>query len=118
MESGSFIRRRFAFAHLAMKKLSVSSLTSAGRPSAPINPVRDWRVLRWILGILFIGILGWNAWALATVMRGEALISNPRSAPTVLDRSALDTIRGVFEARTSEELKYRTGVYKFADPSQ
>jgi hypothetical protein len=83
-----------------------------------IDPTRDWFVLLSLAAIIFAGLIGWNAWAFDTVASGGNIGGPaPKSTP-LFDASTLDAIHALFETRAAEEAKYRTGVYRYTDPSQ
>lgn len=68
--------------------------------------------------ITLAGIIVWNAWAFDIVARGGVIgVPAPKATP-VLDRTSLDAIHTIFTNRAIEEEKYKTGVYRYADPSQ
>ncbi len=87
------------------------------RPSATLDPARDWLVLLILTTIILAGIIVWNVWAFDTVAGGGAIGTPPAKAPATFSQSSLDTIRTIFANRASEEAKYTTGVYSFTDPS-
>lgn len=88
------------------------------RSGMRFDPVRDWLVLLILSLFAFISIVVWNVWAFDTVARGGVIGSPvPKSAP-VFNRSSIDAIHTIFEKRAAEEVKYVTGVYRYADPSQ
>ena len=82
------------------------------------SPMRDWLTLLICGTIALAGIIVWNAWAFDTVANGGTIGSSATSTPAVFDKSSLDAIHNVFVNRAAEEAKYRTGVYRYADPSQ
>lgn len=83
-----------------------------------IDPMRDWLALLIFSVIAFIGIVVWNAWAFDTITSGGVIGRAATSTPAIFDRTLLDVVHAVFEKRATEEAKYRTGVYRYADPSQ
>jgi len=95
-----------------------SGLTNRFRYGHQLNPARDWLVLLTLWLILFAGVVGWNAWAFDTVAGGGTIGAAASSTPPIFNQSSLDSIRVIFDTRVNEELKYTTGVYHFADPSQ
>ncbi len=97
----------------------IKSLFKNGNKDVPTNPTRDWLILLVCATIAFAGIVVWNAWAFDTITRGEAIGSSIATSTTaVFDNSSMNTIHSVFKERAYEEAKYRTGVYRYADPSQ
>lgn len=88
------------------------------RADAPRDPVRDWLVLLISSAIVFAGIIVWNVWAFDTVASGGVIGGAAPGSPPVFSRSSLDAIHAVFEKRAAEEAKYKTGTYRYADPSQ
>lgn len=88
------------------------------RYGSRIDPSRDWLILLALAGIIFAAILAWNAWAFDTVAQGGVIGSPATSTPPIFDQSSLDAIHAVFKDRAAEDLKYVTGVYRYADPSQ
>jgi hypothetical protein len=82
------------------------------------NPPRDWLVLITLSAIALACIVVWNAWAFDTVASGGIIGSVATSSPPVFSSSSLDEINTVFTNRATEEEKYETGSYHFADPSQ
>lgn len=97
---------------------STGSFIKRLRSNASVDPVRDWLVLLTVATIALAGIIVWNVWAFDTVAAGGTIGSPAPEAPAVLNNSSLDTIRTIFENRAAEEAKYRTGTYRYADPSQ
>lgn len=83
-----------------------------------IDPMRDWLALLVCAVMTLAGIIVWNAWAFDTVANGGVIGSSATSTPSVFDDSSLDAIRKTFSTRAEEEVKYRTGIYRYADPSQ
>lgn len=82
------------------------------------DPMRDWLVLITLSTMILAGIVVWNAWAFDTVARGGVIgASSPKSLP-IFDHSSLDVIHTIFTNRAIEEEKYKTGIYRYADPSQ
>ncbi len=88
------------------------------RAGAHQDPVRDWILALIFSTIVLAGVIVWNAWAFDTVSRGGIIGSVATSPSQVLTNSSLDAIHSVFEKRAAEEAKYRTGTYRFVDPSQ
>lgn len=88
------------------------------RSGARLDPVRDWLMLLALSIIVFIGIVAWNISAFSTVARGGVIGAGATSTPAAFNRSSLDVIHAIFEKRAAEEVKYVTGVYRYADPSQ
>ena len=83
-----------------------------------LDPVRDWLMLLTVSAIALAGIIVWNVWAFDTVANGGIIGTANVGVPSVFNRSSLNEINAVFANRAAEELKYETGVYSFADPSQ
>jgi hypothetical protein len=83
-----------------------------------IDVTRDWITLLSLTLIAFAAIIAWNAWAFNTVAEGGVIGAPATSTPAVFSQTSLDAIHTVFSQRSDEELKYQTGVYGFADPSQ
>lgn len=83
-----------------------------------VDPTRDWLAMLTLSTIVLAGIVIWNVWAFDTIASG-GVIGVPATSPSpVFGQASLDTIRDIFEDRAEEELKYETGTYRFADPSQ
>lgn len=83
-----------------------------------IDAARDWMTLLSLALIIFAAIIAWNAWAFNTVAEGGIIGKAATSTPPVFSQTSLDAIHTVFSNRSAEELKYQTGAYGFADPSQ
>lgn len=94
------------------------SLTSHFHARAHRDPVRDWFVLLTLSFLALVSITVWNIWAFETVAQGGAISGSVSDTTSPFNRSSLDAIHEVFEARATEEAKYVTGVYRYADPSQ
>jgi len=88
------------------------------RVSTQQDPARDWLALISLSLIALALIIVWNIWTFSTVASGGTLGAPAASTPGGFNRTALDTVHAVFSARAAEEDKYRTGAYRFADPSQ
>lgn len=84
-----------------------------------ISPKRDWRFLLSLSALVLAGIIVWNIWAFDTVASGGTLgTSTTTSTSLLLNQKSFDTITTIFNQRAAEKVKYETGVYRFADPSQ
>lgn len=83
-----------------------------------LDPARDWLALLSLAGIILAGSIVWNAWAFDTVANGGVIGTVGAVTPPVFSTSSLDAIRAVFAHRASEEVKYVSGTYRYADPSQ
>ena len=97
---------------------SIRSFFKQLRTGVRQNPTRDWLVLLIFSAIALMGIVVWNVWAFQTVTGGGVIGAPAVKTSPVFNPSSLDTIRAIFENRVAEEAKYRTGVYRYADPSQ
>lgn len=82
------------------------------------DPIRDWLALVMISIVLFIGIVVWNIWAFDTVANGGSIGTAVVDAPPAFSRTSLNAVRDVFSERAAEKMKYETGVYSYAEPSQ
>ncbi len=94
------------------------SLVKRLRPGEYQDPSRDWTVLLIFSAIVLIGVIVWNMWAFSTVARGGVIGSAPASSVPVFSTTSLDAVHAIFEKRAAEEIKYETGTYRYADPSQ
>ena len=97
---------------------AASSLVTRLRANTHRDPVRDWFVLLAASMIALAGIIVWNAWIFDTIAEGGVIGTPIGETPPIFSRSSLDRVRTVFENRAAEEARYRTGAYRFADPSQ
>lgn len=97
---------------------AIREFFSRMRSSAHIDPVRDWLIMLTLSILAFASIVIWNVWAFDTVARGGVIGAAATSTPQSFNGSSLDAIHAVFKKRASEEAKYATGVYRYADPSQ
>ena len=97
---------------------SARSFINRLRTSAHIDPVRDWLIILTFFIFALIGIVVWNVWAFDTVARGGVIGTAVKSVEPVFNSASLDAIHSVFSKRATEEAKYVTGVYRYADPSQ
>jgi len=88
------------------------------RSNAFRDPERDWMGILTISIIAFVGIVVWNIWTFETVANGGTIGTATTSPRSSFDRSSLDAIETIFSNRSAEEAKYRTGVYRYSDPSQ
>lgn len=88
------------------------------RSQAESDPMRDWLMVLTFAAVALAGIVVWNMWAFDTIARGGSIGSVATSSPPVFNKSSLNIIHTVFEDRATEEARYRTGVYRYADPSQ
>ena len=88
------------------------------RVAGYVDPTRDWLALLTFSAIALAGIIVWNVWAFDTVSQGGVIGTTTASSPSVFNSSSLDAIHTIFVNRAAEEAKYRTGVYRYADPSQ
>ncbi len=97
---------------------TVHAFFSRLRSAAHIDPVRDWLILLTLSILAFVSIVVWNVWAFDTVARGGVIGTTVISTELVFNSSSLDAIHSVFSKRATEEAKYVTGIYRYADPSQ
>lgn len=97
---------------------SIRVFFSRLRSVAHIDPVRDWLILFTLSILAFVSIVVWNVWAFDTVASGGVIGTAATSTPPIFNSSSLDAIHAVFSKRATEEAKYVTGVYRYADPSQ
>ena len=97
---------------------SLSSLTKYVRYGEFLRPARDWFVLLSCAAVLFIGVVAWGIWAFDTVASGGTIGGVSEPAAPIFSQQSLDAIHAVFTDRAAENLKYETGAYRFADPSQ
>lgn len=88
------------------------------RTGGLLNPEHDWIGLLALSSVAFAGIIVWNIWTFDTVANGGVIGTAATNSPTAFDRSSIDAINDIFEKRATEEIRYRTGVYRFSDPSQ
>jgi len=96
----------------------IGSFLDRFRYGERLNPVRDWFVLLALSLMALACIIVWNVWAFGTIAQGGIIGSAATSSPPVFNSSSLDAINAIFSNRAVEEMKYETGVYRFADPSQ
>ena len=93
---------------------SVKHLSSCGQR----DPERDWMGMLALSIIAFAGIVVWNIWTFDKVAEGGVIGDAVTRPSATVNRPSIDSIRGVFEKRATEEAKYVTGVYRYTDPSQ
>ncbi len=96
----------------------MTSFLKRMRSGVRFDPVRDWLIVLTLSIIVLAGVIVWNAWAFDTVARGDAIGNKATKPPPVFSRASLDAVHAIFENRATEELKYKTGVYRYVDPSQ
>lgn len=82
------------------------------------DPASGWFALLALAALAFSGLIVWNLWMFDQVAEGKALTSTATSTAPAFSQATLDLIHQVFEARASEEAKYQSGEYQYADPSQ
>lgn len=87
------------------------------RPSAHLDPVRDWLASITLSTIVLAGIIVWNVWAFDTIANGGDIGAAVPATPALFNRAPIETIHTIFANRADEEAKYVTGVYSYADPS-
>lgn len=95
-----------------------SNITAKIKMSVGQDPPRDWYLLIGLSAVAFVLISVWSLWVFGTIADGGVIGPSIGSHAVQFDTSSLSTIRAVFESRSTEEQKYATGVYQFADPSQ
>jgi hypothetical protein len=78
-----------------------------------LQPVRDWFLMVFIVIILLLISLGWNAWLFERAISGEA-IGTATAAPA-LNPTSIDSVTAVFQKRAEQETLYKNG--HFIDPS-
>lgn len=101
-----------------LHSVHLSSLTRRLRSGTHQDPVRDWILALIFFGIVLIAIVVWNAWAFDTVSRGGTIGVARKNPTSAFDSASIGAVHAVFEKRAAEEVKYGTGTYRFADPSQ
>jgi hypothetical protein len=82
------------------------------------NPERDWVNILAISTVALIGVIIWNMRTFDVIANGGVIGPAATSSSVILNKSSIDAIHDVFDKRATEELKYRTGAYRFSDPSQ
>jgi len=82
------------------------------------NPSRDWLALVTLSLIVLASIIVWNAWAFETVASGGVIGPVAASSSAAFNSVSIDAIQTIFTNRATEEEKYATGTYRYADPSQ
>ncbi len=97
---------------------STGSFMKRVRDDTHLDPVRDWLIVCILSVTILAGIIAWNAWAFNTVAGGGVIGTPVADTLPVFDRSSLGIIHTIFNSRAEEETKYRTGTYRYADPSQ
>ncbi len=95
----------------------ITAFTKRARSLPQIDPARDWLIVLIISTIALVGITVWNAWAFDVVASGGVIGSPAATTTPVFSQSSLDAIHAVFANRATEEEKYLSGVYSYADPS-
>lgn len=79
---------------------------------------RNWIGMLTIAVIAFVVIVVWNIWTFETAANGGVIGTATTSPAVSFNSSSLDAIGVIFLNRSAEETKYRTGVYRYTDPSQ
>ena len=81
-----------------------------------LHPARDWFVIISISAIILGVSVGWNSVTFLELTRTET----PLEAVTAISSSntAVKDARVLFYSRAAEEEKYKSGTYRFVDPSQ
>jgi len=82
------------------------------------DPTSDWLAMLALSAIVLAGIAVWNAWMFDTVASGGVIGAPATGTTSVFNQDSLRAIDDLFKGRAEEEVKYETGVYRFADPSQ
>lgn len=85
---------------------------------AHLDPARDWFTLVMLSVMALISIITWNVWAFDQVANGGTIGSSATTTPSLVNQASIDTVHAIFSQRASEEAKYISGTYQFADPSQ
>lgn len=83
-----------------------------------IDPARDWFTLLAVSGIALAGIIIWDLQMPGSSAGGDAAGAPAAGEPAEFNLSSVRTVQDIFSNRASEETKYRTGKYRFTDPSQ
>lgn len=96
----------------------VGSFLKRLRTGAHQDPVRDWLALLTVSAIVLAGIIVWNLWAFDTIAGGGTIGSPSDEVTTTLSGPSLDAVHTIFVNRATEHMKYVTGTYRYADPSQ
>ncbi|MCX6788013.1 MAG: hypothetical protein NT108_02515 [Candidatus Kaiserbacteria bacterium] len=96
----------------------MTSFLNRVRGSAAQDPARDWFAVLTLASILLAGIIVWNIWAFDTVANGGVIGPAVTIAPPIFSSASLELVHQVFETHAMEESKFKTGSYRYVDPSQ
>lgn len=94
------------------------SFFSRLRSAAHFDPVRDWLVMLVLSIFAFVSIVVWNIWAFDTVAQGGVIGTAASGTKQSFNLSLVGNVNEILGKRATEEAKYRTGGYRYADPSQ
>ncbi|HEX8946618.1 MAG TPA: hypothetical protein VF829_00155 [Candidatus Paceibacterota bacterium] len=83
-----------------------------------LRPARDWFVLIVATSILLVASVAWNVFVFRTTITDQATVGVPVRAGQSVNRTTLQRMQQIFNARAIEQEKYQTGAYVFRDPSR
>lgn len=98
--------------------ISTQFLTKLIRRVAAPDPVTNWSVLLTMAGVALVGIIAWNVQVFQTVVNGGTIGAPAIESRAVPSDSSFNAVHTMYEQRDTEESKYKTGVYRYNDPSQ
>ncbi len=89
-------------------------------PHTPVvtEPQRDWDRLCVVLVLILAMLICLSGFIFRKVSKGEVVGSAETVTAPAFSPASVESIHSLFNGRATEEKKYRTGTYRFDDPSQ
>ncbi len=82
------------------------------------EPRRDWDRLCVVLVLILAVLISVSGSVFRKVSKGEVVGSAEAVTAPAFSPASVESIHSLFNGRATEEKKYRTGTYRFDDPSQ
>ncbi len=95
--------------------LNIGPLLKKFSYGSHVHPARDWFYLLVAMTAIIALSIAWNVWLLRSVEKGGTIGDESLEVES-FDETPIESVRAVFEARRTEQLRYRQE-YRFVDPS-
>lgn len=83
-----------------------------------LKPARDWIVVVSIALIILAFSIVWNIFNFRHIVAEKAAPATTNVYAPTINKTAIQSVQQLFSERASEQTKYESGAYSFADPSK